>query len=140
MNPGNTSPPRLIRAIGPFMGMALVVGTVIGSGVFKKPQAVADELIKGNVSSFGLAALAWVLGGLLALLGALSLAEVAVLFPRAGGSYVFLRESYGRLAGFLFGWVEFWIIRSASLAALGSVFTESFYAVLSQTLGETLPA
>jgi amino acid transporter len=120
------------------MATALVVGTVIGSGVFKKPQAVADDLIAGGVSSFGLAGLAWILGGLLALLGALSLAEVAVLFPRAGGNYVFLRESYGRAAGFLFGWVEFWIIRSASIAALASIFTESLYAFLSQLLGESL--
>ena len=127
-----TDPPRLVRALGPLMGIALVVGTVIGSGVFKKPQAVADELIRGNVSSFGLAALAWVLGGVLALLGALALAEVAVLFPRAGGNYVFLRESYGRMAGFLFGWVEFWIIRSASIAALASVFAESAWAVLGE--------
>ncbi len=74
---------------------------------------------------FSLAALVWVLGGLLALLGALALAEVAVLYPRAGGNYVFLRESYGRLAGFLWGWVELWIIRSASIAALASVFADS---------------
>jgi amino acid transporter len=134
-----SSPARLARVLGPLMATALVVGTVIGSGVFKKPQAVADDLIAGGVSSFGLAALAWILGGLLALLGALALAEVAVLFPRAGGNYVFLRESYGRPAGFLFGWVEFWIIRSASIAALASIFSESLYAVLSQLLGESLP-
>jgi amino acid transporter len=73
---------------------------------------------------------AWVLVGLLALLGALAIAEVAVLFPRAGGNYVFLREAYGRLAGFLWGWVEFWIIRSASLAALATIFTESLNDVL----------
>jgi amino acid transporter len=76
----------------------------------------------------------WVLGGVLALLGALALAEVAVLFPRAGGNYVFLREGYGRMAGFLWGWVEFWIIRSASIAALATMFTESFHDVLKQTL------
>ena len=76
----------------------------------------------------------WVLGGVLALLGALALAEVAVLFPRAGGNYVFLREGYGRMAGFLWGWVEFWIIRSASIAALATMFTESFHDVLKQSL------
>src|SRR5437879_5120728 len=102
------------------MGTAVVVGTVIGSGVFKKPQVVAD-----NVPYFGVAALVWIGIGVLALLGALSLAEVAVLFPRAGGNYVFLREGYGRLAGFLWGWVEFWIIRSASIAALAAIFAES---------------
>jgi APA family basic amino acid/polyamine antiporter len=71
----------------------------------------------------------------LALLGALALAEVAVLFPRAGGNYVFLREGYGRLAGFLWGWVEFWIIRAASIAALASIFVESLHDVLRQARG-----
>jgi amino acid transporter len=117
--------PGLVRVLGPILATALVVGTVIGSGVFKKPQVVAE-----NVPYFGLAALAWVLGGVLVLLGALSLAEVAILYPRAGGNYVFLREGYGRLAGFLWGWVEFWIIRSASIAALAAVFSESLHDVL----------
>src|SRR6266702_3277399 len=98
----------LVRALGPVMATAVVVGTVIGSGVFVKPHQVAE-----NVPYFGLAALVWVLGGLLALLGALALAEVAVLYPKAGGNYVFLREGYGRLAGLLWGWGEFWIIRAA---------------------------
>src|SRR5438094_1543022 len=126
MKTDSVSPqPSLIRALGPLMATAVVVGTVIGSGVFKKPQVVAS-----NVPSFGLAALVWILGGLLALLGALAYAEVAVLYPKAGGNYVFLREGYGRLAGFLWGWVEFWIIRSASIAALATIFTESFHDVL----------
>jgi amino acid transporter len=107
------------------MATAVVVGTVIGTGVFKKPQSVAE-----NVPYFGPAALVWVGGGLLALLGALAYGEVCVLLPRAGGNYVFLREAYGRLAGFLWGWVEFWIIRSASLAALATIFTESLHDVL----------
>src|SRR5262245_66474145 len=85
--------PGLLRALGPLMATAVVVGTVIGSGIFKKPQSVAASL-----PGFGPAALVWVLGGVLALLGALALAEIAVLFPKAGGNYVFLREGYGRLA------------------------------------------
>jgi amino acid transporter len=117
--------PGLVRALGPLMATAVVVGTVIGSGVFKKPQLVAEK-----VPFFGLAATVWVLGGLLVLLGALAYAEIAVLYPRAGGNYVFLREAYGRLFGFLWGWVEFWIIRSASLAALATIFTESLNDVL----------
>jgi APA family basic amino acid/polyamine antiporter len=123
--PKSTSASKLLRALGPWMATAIVVGTVIGSGVFKKPQVVSEQL-----PFSGLAALVWILGGVLAFLGGLSLAEVAVLFPKAGGNYVFLREGYGRLAGFLFGWVEFWIIRSASLAALATIFTESFHDVL----------
>src|SRR5580704_9702711 len=116
----SSSSPGLIRALGPVVTTAVVVGTVIGSGVFKKPQVVAEA-----VPYFGLAALVWILGGLLAFLGGLALAEIAVQYPRAGGNYVFLREGYGPIAGFLFGWVEFWIIRSASLAALATIFTES---------------
>src|SRR5436190_5666318 len=116
----STSQPGLVRALGPMTAIAIVVGTVIGSGIFKKPQVVAQE-----VPQFGLAALVWILGGLLAFLGALALAEVAVLYPRAGGNYVFLREGFGPLAGFLWGWVEFWIIRGASLAALATIFSES---------------
>jgi amino acid transporter len=112
--------PGLIRALGPVMATAVVVGTVIGSGIFKKPQSVAEA-----VPYFGVAILVWVLGGVLALLGALAYGEVAVLLPRAGGNYVFLREAYGRMAGFLWGWVEFWIIRSASIAALATLFVES---------------
>src|SRR2546423_7314626 len=80
MNQSSSEPrPGLLRALGPLMATAIVVGTVIGSGVFKKPQVVA-----ASVPNFGIAALVWVAVGLLALLGALSLAEVAVLFPRAG--------------------------------------------------------
>jgi amino acid transporter len=112
------------------MATAVVVGTVIGSGVFKKPQQVAEAL-----PYFGPAALVWVLCGLLAMLGALTYAEVATLYPRAGGNYVFLREGYGRMAGFLWGWVEFFIIRSASLAALATIFAQSFHDVLKELAG-----
>lgn len=115
----------LVRALGPLMATAVVVGTVIGSGIFKKPSVIAE-----NVPSFGLVALLWVLGGILVLLGALAYAEVNVLLPQAGGNYVFLREAYGRLAGFLWGWVDFCIIRSASLAALATIFTESLHDIL----------
>src|SRR4051812_45622327 len=125
----NQPQPSLTRVLGPWMATAIVIGTVIGSGVFKKGRNVADA-----VPEFGMMMAVWVLGGLLALLGALAIAEVAVLFPRAGGNYVFLREAYGRMAGFLWGWVEFWIIRSASIAALATMFTESFHDVLKQAL------
>jgi APA family basic amino acid/polyamine antiporter len=123
--PTSPSSSNLVRALGPLMATAVVVGTVIGSGVFKKPQTIA-----ASVPHFGLVALLWILGGLLVLLGALAYAEVAVLLPRAGGNYVFLREAYGRLAGFLWGWVDFCIIRSASLAALATIFTESLHDIL----------
>src|SRR5262249_50488802 len=124
MTPANNSP-GLVRALGPYLATAIVVGTVIGSGVFKKPQAVAE-----NVHYFGLAALVWIIGGILTLLGALTYAEVLAMFPRAGGNYVLLREAYGRIFGFLWGWVDFCIIRTASMAALATVFTESLNDVI----------
>jgi amino acid transporter len=126
VEPGQTTLPRVL---GPWMGVAVVIGTVIGSGVFKKASAVAND-----VDTFSLAMLAWVLLGLLVLAGSLALAEVAVLLPRAGGNYVFLREGFGQWAGFLWGWVDFCVIRSASIAALAAIFTESLHAVLRDLL------
>jgi APA family basic amino acid/polyamine antiporter len=116
---------QLDRVLGPWMATALVVGTVIGSGVFKKPHAVAQA-----VPTFGWAIAAWVLLGVLVMCGGLALTEVIILYPRAGGNYVFLREGYGRLWGFLWGWIEFFVIRSASIAALAAVFTEALHDVL----------
>src|SRR5437870_2116802 len=115
----------LPRVLGPWIATAIVIGTVIGSGVFKKPHAVAKDL-----SEFGLIMIAWALVGVLAFIGSLILAEIAIIHPRAGGNYVFLREGYGRWAGFLWGWVEFWIIRTGSIAALASVFAEAFHDIL----------
>src|SRR5258708_1122009 len=122
-----TTSSTLPPVLGPWMPTAIVIGTVIGSGVFKKPFDVAK-----NVEHFGLAISGWILIGLVALMGALTLAEVAIILPRAGGNYVFLREGYGRLAGFLLGWVDFWMIRSGSIAALASVFSESVHDVIRQ--------
>jgi amino acid transporter len=126
MKPSSPQPaPGLVRVLGPVLGTAIVVGTVIGSGVFKKPQMVA-----ANVHYFGLTIGVWIAGGVFVMLGALSYAEVVVLYPRAGGNYVFLKEAYGRLVGFLYGWVDFFVIRSASIAALATIFTESLNDVL----------
>jgi amino acid transporter len=105
--------------------VAVIVGSVIGSGVFKKPQEVAQ-----NVPHFEWAAAAWILGGVLALLGALALAELGAMMPRAGGNYVFLKEAYGPLWGFLWGWIEFWIVRTGSIAALATIFSESLHEIL----------
>ena len=119
----------LPRVLGPIIATAVVAGTVIGSGIFKKPQTVS-----ANVPGFGLAALVWIAGGVLALFGALAFAEVATLYPRAGGNYVFLREGYGRLFGFLWGWVDFFLIRCGSIAALATMFAQSLRAVLAESV------
>jgi APA family basic amino acid/polyamine antiporter len=130
----NSTPPHqlpaLPRVLGPWMVVAIVVGTVIGTGVFKKARAVSEA-----VPESGPAIGSWIVVGLLTLCGALALSEVAALFPQAGGNYVFLREAYGRLFGFMWGWVEFWFLRVASCAALSSVFTESLHDVLKLGLG-----
>jgi amino acid transporter len=99
--------------------------------VFKKGTAVSKA-----VPESGLGIAAWVVVGLLTWCGAMALAEVASLFPHAGGNYVFLREAYGRIFGFLWGWVEFWFLRVASCAALASVFVESLNDVLKLATGQ----
>jgi APA family basic amino acid/polyamine antiporter len=102
--------PRILSRLD---AVAIVVGSIIGSGIFLKPVRVASDL-----NSFGLEIVVWVVVGLVTLCGALSLAELAAMLPQAGGPYVYLRAAYGRLAAFLWGWTEFWIIRTGSVGAL----------------------
>jgi APA family basic amino acid/polyamine antiporter len=127
------SPASLPRVLGPWLAAAIVVGTVIGTGVFKKAAAVAKP---DAAPEFGLAVAVWVGVGVITLLGALAFAEVAVRFPRAGGNYVFLREAYGRPMAFLSGWVDFGINRGASIAALSSMFTESLVNLIAEVRPE----
>lgn len=94
--------------------IALVVGTVIGTGVFLKAAVMAEY-----AGSPALVLLAWVVAGVLSLAGAFCYAELGSLFPRAGGEYVFLREAYGDLVGFLYGWMRFSIATPGSIAAYG---------------------
>jgi len=106
--------PRVIGTIG---STALVVGTVIGSGIFLVPHNVAQQV--GSVQSL---LAVWVLGGALALAGALSLAELGAALPEAGGVYVYLREAYGKLPAFLYGWGMLLVIESGSVATLAVAF------------------
>lgn len=96
---------------------SIVVGTVIGSGIFLVPST----MIK-NVGSTWMLFAVWVAGGLLSLFGALSYAELAAALPEAGGEYVFLREAYGPLWGFLYGWTQMWVAKSGSIATLATGF------------------
>jgi amino acid transporter len=109
----------LPRRIGLWTAIAILVGSTIGSGIFRTPARVAERL-PGPLPMM----MVWVLGGLFALCGALALAEVAGAFPRTGGMYVYIREGWGRLWGFLFGWSEFVIIRAAALGAISTTFAE----------------
>jgi len=119
------SVPALTRALGPSMATAVVVGSVIGSGIFLKPGHIAAE-----VGHFGWILFVWVLGGLLCALGALCFAELAAMLPRAGGLYVYLRAAYGDLVAFLFGWTETLLARPASTGALAVAFAGSLSVAL----------
>jgi APA family basic amino acid/polyamine antiporter len=119
---------QLPRVLGLYDAVLLVVGGIIGSGVFFKAQVLA----KGGLGSFAPILGAWVAVGLHTLFGTLAIAELAAMLPNAGGPYVYLKEAYGRLVGFLWGWTEFWIIRTAGLAALACATVIS--------LNEVLPA
>jgi len=123
-------PYRLEKVLGLFSVVAIVIGEVIGSGIFFKPQVIA-QATGGFV---GLILTLWVVCGLVNLCGALSMAELSAMFPHAGGTYVFLRETYGRLWSFLWCWAEFWVIRTGAIAAL-AVYT----AVALEEIFEHLP-
>ena len=115
----------LPRSLGLWSAIALVIGSVIGSGLFRSPAGVANRL-----PGAGAMLLVWVMGGVFALCGVLTLAEIASAYPRTGGLYVFLKEGWGRLAAFLFGWSELVIIRAAALGAISTTFAEYFLRVL----------
>jgi len=98
----------------------IVVGTTIGSGIFLVPGAVLRDA-GGDV---GYALLVWVLGGALALLGALTYGELGAMLPEAGGAYVYVRDAFGALPAFLLGWTLFWVISTGSVATLAVAFAE----------------
>jgi amino acid transporter len=116
---------KLPRRLGFLSTTAVLVGSTIGSGIFRSPAGIADRL-PGPLPLM----IAWVAGGLFALCGALSLAEVAGAFPHTGGLFVYLREGWGRLTAFLFGWAELVIIRAAALGAIATTFSEYLLRVL----------
>jgi amino acid transporter len=97
----------------------VLIGSTIGSGIFRSPAGIADKL-PGPLPMFAV----WITGGLFALCGALTLAEVAGARPETGGLYVFIRDGWGRMPAFLFGWSELVLIRAASLGAISTTFAE----------------
>lgn len=116
---------RLRRELSLRDATFLVVASVVGSGIFLTPGTIADRLPHA-----GLIFAAWTVGGLLSLAGALANAELGAMFPRAGGDYVYLREAFHPLAGFLVGWLSFVSIFAGTVAALGVGFGEALCAIL----------
>lgn len=106
---------ELVRGLGSWASMAIVVGTMIGTGIFLKPAEMARE---GRSVSIVFAA--WIMGAILSLFGALSYAELGAMLPEAGGEYAYLRRGFGPVWGFLFGWMHSMVGRPASLASIGA--------------------
>ena len=110
---------RLPRHLGLGSAIAVLVGSTIGSGIFRVPAGVAERLHEP-----GPVLLAWVVGGLVALFGALTYAELAAALPRSGGVFAYILEGFGPLPAFLFGWSELTVIRASALGAISTIFAE----------------
>ncbi len=127
---GVTEPqPEFVKAMTLTDAAMLVAGSMIGSGIF----IVSADMARALGSPFWLL-FAWVLTGVITLLGALAYGELAAMFPRAGGQYVFLRESMGPLVGFLYGWTLFVVIQTGTIAAVAVAFGR-FLGVLVPSIG-----
>jgi APA family basic amino acid/polyamine antiporter len=109
--------PELRRALGPWATIAVVIGTVIGSGIFLVPS----DMIKA-VGSPAMVFGVWIFGGILTLFGALTYAELSAALPAAGGEYVYLNAAYGPFFGFVYGWTQTWVAKVASIATLATAF------------------
>ncbi len=116
---------QLIRHITLTSAVVLVISSVIGSGVYKKVAPMSADLLSPD-----LVLLAWLLAGLVSLCGALSNAEIAGMRADSGGEYVYLKHIYGRFVGFLWGWSTFAVIKTASVASIAYVFSQSFNALV----------
>src|SRR6266571_4392746 len=107
------------RRLGLFSGTMAVVGGIIGGGIFRTPATVAERL-----HSPSLVLLAWVIGGIVALIGAFCFGELGQRRPRAGGGYVYLRETFGPLPAFLYGWTLVLVIATGAIAAVAVTFAD----------------
>ena len=109
----STMMPELTRGVGPWAAIAVNVTNMIGAGVFLKTRVMTC-----NVGGAGTVMLVWMAAGLLSLAGTFCYSEIAAMMPEAGGDYVYLRRAYGRIVGFLFGWMAFAVFRTGAQAAL----------------------
>jgi basic amino acid/polyamine antiporter, APA family len=122
---------RMPRSVSLLQTVGVSVGITIGSGIFRVPATVAAQL-----QTPGMMLACWVLGGIVALCGALTIAELAGSLPRSGGIFAYLLESYGPLPAFLFGWTELIVIRAAALGAIATIFAEYLGYFLPLTVGQ----
>src|SRR5215218_4271957 len=116
---------HLRRSLGLRLVVVVVIGNIIGSGVYKKVAPMAAEL-----HSSGWVLICWVLGGIITLFGALCNAEVAGLLADTGGEYVYYKKIYNRFFAFMFGWSLFVVIETAAISSLAYVFAESLNSIL----------
>jgi amino acid transporter len=125
----------LKRQIGLYAATAITVGNIVGSGIFKSPNSVAQFLDQAPAMIA-----VWVIGGALSLCGSLALVELAVAHPKTGGLYVFIREGFGDAWAFTFGWANLWVIKPTLIAAITFVFAEYFCDAVGLPRAALLPA
>ena len=132
MNPQAPPPaaPELRRVLGLFSIVGIVVGTMIGSGIFINPAKVAKD-----VGTPALMLAVWIVGGILSFFGALAIAELAAIYSQAGGIYIYLREAYGPLVAFLFGWTLFLVVEAGTIATLVVGFSSKYLPYFVEYLG-----
>ena len=123
---------ELVRGLGPWAAASIVVGTMVGTGIFLVPSSMATD-----ARSIGLVFLAWILGGVLSLAGALSYAELGAAIPEAGGDYAYLNRGFGPRWGYLFGWMHSVVGRPCSVATIAAGLMR-FISFLKPTVGETV--
>jgi basic amino acid/polyamine antiporter, APA family len=133
MDPNTNERIALVRGLGLIAAISVIIGNVIGTGVFLKARVMTC-----NVGSPTWVIIAWVAAGLLSLAGALTYAELTAMKPHAAGPYVFLRDSYGRLSSFLFGWMQMFVARSGAQASVAVVFAIALNDYLGGALKQTL--
>lgn len=120
----SASRPTLQRQLGLWSAVTIVVGSTIGSGIFRSPAGIADKL-PGPLPMMSV----WIAGGIFAMCGALTLAELSSARPNTGGIYVFLRDAWGEVYAFLFAWAQLMVIRAAALGAIAITFAEYSFRV-----------
>src|SRR5215469_10952962 len=125
VQPSTSHGPQLIRGLSLLDSVMLMVGGIIGSGIFLTAGEIATA-VHTPLLFFAV----WLLGGLISLLACFAFAEMAAMFPEAGGQYVFLREAYGEFPAFLYGWMIFTVGQSGTIAALAVGFAEYLGAIL----------